>query len=200
MKDKILFSEQQKYNQVWHYVLFSALFITPGIILYGVIQQVVYGIQWGDDPMSNTDLIILFVFVFGIMCGVSVLLLMTRLETMITHEKISVKMFPFHSSFRHYRWEDISEATVRRNVSVRELGGHGLRKGGGLGFKFGVTGIHLARKFNKGTSYTISGRQVLQLILKDGKKILIGTQKVNELEAAIFKMERIDKKNQFNLM
>ena len=200
MKGKILFSEQQKYRQVWHWLLFSALFITPGIILYGVIQQIVFDKPWGDEPISNTGLLILFLVTFVLMTGVFVLLLMTRLEMMITYEKINVKMFPFHRSFRHYRWEDISEATVRRNVPVREFGGYGIRTGGGFGFKFDFTGIHLARKFNKATAYTISGRDILQLLLKDGKKIMIGTQKANELEAAILKMERMDKKNQFNLM
>ena len=41
--------------------------------------------------------------------------------------------------------------------------------------------------------YTISGKYVLQLELTNGKKVMIGTRKEKELEAAIYKIERKNK-------
>jgi hypothetical protein len=103
------------------------------------------------------------------------LLLIMRLDTVVTKEGISVKFFPFHCSFRHYRWERISKAVVLK-YSVFESGGWGIKS---------------SRVYNK--VYSVWGNKGLKLELTNGHKLLIGTQKANELEAILYKIKRLDK-------
>lgn len=53
---------------------------------------------------------------------------------------------------------------VRKYLPLREYGGWGLR--------WGI--------FGSGTAYNISGNMGIQLVLQNGKKILVGTQKAEE--------------------
>jgi len=87
-----------------------------------------------------------------------------NLKTNISNEGITYRYIPFHFSNHLIKWADIKEAYVREYKPMSEYGGWGLRYG------------------RKGTAYNVKGNMGLQLILKDGKKILIGTQKAEELE------------------
>jgi hypothetical protein len=116
-----------------------------------------------------------------------------RVETFITTEGINVKFFPFHRSFRNYNREQISGATVNKNVILRFRWGWGF---GGYGFRLGIR----IKLFGDNIEYCLAGKHCLQLLLKNGKKILIGTEKQYEMEQALKKFERINNENQFNTM
>jgi hypothetical protein len=51
---------------------------------------------------------------------------------------------------------------------------------GGWGIKYGLVGA--------GKAYSVSGMQGLQLYLKDGSRLLIGTQKSQEIQEIINKL------------
>jgi hypothetical protein len=59
----------------------------------------------------------------------------------------------------------VASIEVRKYSPIKEYGGWGFRYG-----------------FKNGKAYNISGNMGLQLILKNGDRILIGTQKPEELE------------------
>jgi len=176
MRGKILFSEQQKFRQIWLWaIVLIAVGASAGTSLWGLIQQVVRGIPFGNNPMSNTGLIIFFVFSLGLAVGLIMLFVKMRLETIITSEGVKIKFFPIHRSYCNFKWEDISSAVVKKYSPM---------KYGGWGIRFGA--------FNGVTVYNVSGNQALFLHFKNGKKILIGTQKPYELEAAIRKIEQFN--------
>ena len=83
-----------------------------------------------------------------------------------------MKLFPFHLAFKHYPWEMISKAEVRKYNPITEFGGWGYRWGFG------------------GTAVNISGNMGLQLDLSNGKKLLIGTQGPDELRSVLQRMGR----------
>jgi hypothetical protein len=93
----------------------------------------------------------------------SALFFVFRLETNITEVAISVRFFPLHLKFRKYLWLDIEAAEVRKYKPLLEYGGYGIRG------------------FGKNRALNISGNTGLQLVLKDGRKLLIGTQKGHEM-------------------
>jgi hypothetical protein len=95
-----------------------------------------------------------------------------RLDVDIDEVKITYRYKPFHVKPRIIYWDDVSDFYVRNYKPMREYGGHGLQ-----------------RKMKYGRAFTVSGKNGLQLILKDGKKILFGTQKPQELERIIGKMK-----------
>ena len=68
-----------------------------------------------------------------------------------------MRFFPFHFREKHFAWEDISKAYVRRYSPLWEYGGWGIK----YGFQ--------------GKAYNVSGNEGIQLELKSGKRVLIGT-------------------------
>ena len=92
-----------------------------------------------------------------------------RLITRITAEGIYVRYIPFHFKEQFYSWDSIESAQVRTYNPLLEYGGWGI--------KYGFNG--------QGKVYNVAGNQGLQLVFKSGEKLLIGTQKPAEIQAAI---------------
>ena len=92
-----------------------------------------------------------------------------RLITRITTEGIYVRFIPFHFKEQFYSWDSIESAQVRTYNPLSEYGGWGI--------KYGFNG--------QGKVYNIVGDQGLQLVFKSGEKLLIGTQKPIEIQAAV---------------
>jgi len=130
-----------------------------GLSFFGLIYQVFLGNEFGNNPASDYFLILTCM----ISLTISFLLLQLRLETQINKEGISLRFFWFHFSFRHYKWVEIKKAYVREYSPVVEYGGWGIR------------GFYKNRAFN------VSGNKGLQLEFLNGRKLLIGTQKPDEI-------------------
>lgn len=168
MNNEVLFKESQKFKQWW---LWLILFGINGLFLFGVFKQVIGGQQFGDKPMSNTGLIIVTALSFLL----TLFFLNLRLDTKIKEDGIYVRFFPFHLSFKQYGWEELTKSYVRQYAPVSEYGGWGL--------KYGM--------FGKGTAYNVSGNKGLQLEFTNKKKLLIGTNKPEELTALLKKMGKL---------
>ncbi|TEW77202.1 hypothetical protein E2488_04665 [Gramella jeungdoensis] len=67
-------------------------------------------------------------------------------------------------------WSNISECYIRNYNPISEFGGWGIKS---------------SFRRDTGKAYTIKGSIGLQLKLKNGKKILIGTQKNEEIKRVI---------------
>jgi hypothetical protein len=92
-------------------------------------------------------------------------LVSTHLSTEITSEAIYVGFAPF--GMKRIAKREIAEAYVRSYSPLGEYGGWGYRIGRG------------------GTAYNVSGNHGLQLVLRNGRRILIGTQQPRELQHTI---------------
>lgn len=163
MKNEIVFSETQKFNQWWLWLVLIGL---NGLFVFGVFKQIIAGGKFGN--LSATDIVLLAVTAF--MFLLNILFFNFRLETRIQTDGIYVRFFPFHKSFKHYSWDAIEQSYVRKYSPVREYGGWGIRTG------------------QKGEAFNISGNQGLQLEFKDHGRLLIGTNKPEELSAALDKI------------
>jgi len=171
MKDDILFFENQPFWRNW--IALIAIISVNLLFIGGFIGQVFFGIPWGNNPMSNSGLIITTGFTLLLAA-----LLFVRQQTVITHEGIYVRYFPLDFKTRFFAWDDIREAYVRKYSPTKEFGGWGFR-------------YHFNTK--KGIAYNVSGSIGLQLVLKKGKKVLIGTNKWIELEEVLLKNGLIGK-------
>ena len=164
MKNEILFSESQPF---WRNKLLLITIIFVNIVfIWGFVQQVLFDITWGNNPMSNLMLSITLGLIILFSC-----LLLIRQQTIITEEGIYVRYFPFDFRTRFFAWDNIQEAYIRKYNPMLEYGGWGKR--------FGI----------KGAVYNISGNMGLQLVLKNRKelsrKVLIGTNNTEELEEVL---------------
>ena len=167
MNTPVIFSEKQRFNQGWLWLILMA---TVGITIFTFIQKLpqktIVGIStnalW-DLFWSLLPLILIVVFIFSI-----------RLTTQIKEEGIYVKLFPIQFKFLFFPWEQLEKVYVRKYAPIREYGGWGLRLG----------------IFGSGKAYNIKGNKGLQLVLKDGEKLLIGTQMPEALEHTLISMDR----------
>ena len=134
------------------------------LILLGSWGSMIYGL-FTDKPESPLAYIVPVL----IMVGLPIFFLQMRLITRITDEGIYVRFIPFHFKEQFYTWDSLESAQVRTYSPLREYGGWGI--------KYGFNG--------QGKVYNVSGNQGLQLVFKSGDKLLIGTQRPDEIQAAI---------------
>lgn len=154
------FEEQQHFRQWW---LWAVLLLTTGVIWFGFIYQVVLGNAWGSRPPPDWVLWMCLAL-FGI--GLPWFFIALRLDTVVDEEAIRVRLRPF-------RWRTITHANVlecaaRTYRPIREYGGWGIR---------------YAPK--RGWAYNVHGNRGVHLTLMEGKPVLIGSQREEDLAAAI---------------
>ena len=179
--ERTLFSEEQKFTQWWLKVilLFTLLSVFVPFV-YGIYSQEVLGEPLGSKtPMTASGLIVTGItslFIVGLMV---MFFVYVKLKTKITNEGLFVTFPPFINKWKKFTPEEIEKYEVRRYNAFREYGGYGFK-----------------RRFRHGQSYTISGRVGLQLYLKNGKKLLIGTQRKQAIEYAMEKLMRNENSGQ----
>lgn len=166
MSDLALFTERQSFRQWWLWVILAGV---NGLFLYALVVQVGLGRPVGDRPASDTGLLAMF----GLMALLTWFLASLRLETRITDEAVMFRFHPLQRQWRVHAWKDIRSASIRTYSPLREYGGWGIRLGLG----------------GRGTAYNVSGDQGMQLVLNNGKKILLGTARPNELQAVLQKLQ-----------
>ncbi|WP_116127478.1 hypothetical protein [Lewinella sp. IMCC34183] len=105
------------------------------------------------------------VLILGIYLAILIGFATVSLRTTIHPDRLSVGFPPFGAKV--IRKEDISRAYVRTYSPLGEYGGWGYRMG------------------RKGKAYNVSGDQGLQLELRNGERILIGTREPERLRMTI---------------
>lgn len=107
-----------------------------------------------------------------IIAAIILLFLSVRLNISISDAGIRYRFFPFHLHERSIPWTDIDRAYIRKYEPITEYGGWGIRVLFGSG------------------AYNIKGNMGLQLELTNGKKILLGTQRSEEIESVLRGIEK----------
>ncbi|MNJ86041.1 hypothetical protein D3C87_35240 [compost metagenome] len=158
MKNYSRFSETQKFRQWWLWFSLAGIKCLMGFF---IVTQVLFGKPFGSSVVDNAALLIGFLF----MLILSLLFFIMKLETRITDTGIAVRFFPLQLKFKNYNWEEIDQIYLRQYSPLMEYGGWGIR--------YSFTG--------KGRALNVSGRTGLQLVFKDGRKLLIGTSKPEDL-------------------
>jgi len=125
-----------------------------------------------ESTNENDDALMTLVVVTGSMLLVYGLIFSLKLKTRIDETGVHFKFVPFHFKSRVIHWSDIEKGYVRNYDAISEFGGWGMKGG------------QLWRKSN-GVAYNVKGDIGLQLELKNGKKILIGTQKQDEMKRVL---------------
>lgn len=168
MTSEKLFIERQYFRQIWLWLLLLGL---NGFFMYGLVSQVIFGQTFGDKPMGNTGLIITAISFLL----VTLLFLLLRLDTEIKSNGIYYRFYPFQLSYKQISWDRISKSFVRQYSPLTEYGGWGIR-------------ISI---FGSGRAFNVSGNKGLQLIYDNNKKLLIGTQRPEEIEKVLKELRRL---------
>lgn len=149
-----VFKEEQRFTQLWLVVLMAISLLVPIVL---IIQE--YSKE--NTNMTTNQ----FVLTLLAILASALLIFIFKLTTRIDEKGIHYQFFPFHWELKLISWNEISKAYVRTYNPIGDYGGWGLK-----GKWFGT----------KGKAINISGDIGIQLELKSGKKLLIGTQKLNE--------------------
>ncbi len=156
-----VFKEEQRFSQLWLIILIIFSSLVPIGVVINEYQK--------DEKPFSLEMVLLIIFVILLPLAI---VFVFKLSTRIDEQGIHYRFFPFHFSDKKISWNEISKAYVRTYDPLGEYGGWGL-KGGNFFNK------------SKGTAINVAGDIGIQLELKNGKKLLIGTQKENEAKSVI---------------
>lgn len=151
-----LFRERQQFRQRWLWLLFALVSVPILALLgYAVYQQIVLDQPFGIHPASDTELVLVSSTVFVLHTTVIALFWFARLDVEVTKSELSIRFRPFHLRPRRIALQTIVDARARHGDANGEA------------------------------AYRVSGDEAVQLTLADGKRMLIGSRRSAELEAAI---------------
>jgi len=159
--NNMLYREVQHFRQVWLWLLVLGI---AGVTLYAMVQQLFLGTPFGNNPASDSVLIVI-VIIFGFIFPIFFYLV--NLTTELRGDGLYYRFFPIHLSFQRISLEDLKSWEARTYSPLREYGGWGIRWGA------------------KGKAYNVGGNRGVQLELTNGSRILIGSQRPEELAQAI---------------
>lgn len=156
------FEEKQRFTQWWLWLILLAACTIPYI-------PIMMGLDSKTDQwLGLLAMSILLFIIVG-------MLILIQLKTKLDEVGVHYQFIPFHFKQKTILWQDIKSAEVRKYEPLKEYGGWGIK-----GYS------------NKNKAYNVKGNLGLQVVLKNGNKILFGTQKADEL-SAILKSNRKQK-------
>ena len=159
---KTEFEEVQKFSQRWLWILLIVMtVVSVATFGYGMVEQLVFKRPWGDRPMSDMALLLtgtgVIVFVIAMLYLFYTLRLMTRVDA----SGIFIRFYPLRGKLIHFM--EVASCEARTYRPLYEYGGWGIKYG------------------RSGKAYNMSGDRGAQLVLKNDKRILIGSQRADEL-------------------
>ncbi|WP_299363110.1 hypothetical protein [Winogradskyella sp.] len=156
-----IFKEEQRFTQSWRIIIIILSMMVPLGIIVGI---------YTTEPQRLSSLE--FVLIAGLIILASGIIFLFKLSSRIDELGIHYRFFPFHQNFKLIRWNEINSVYVRTYNAISEYGGWGLKG-------------KIPWKKSKGAAINVSGNVGIQLELKNGKKILIGTKKQKEAKATL---------------
>ena len=149
---KILFKENQKFNQKWLWIILSLATITPISML----------ILYEGFKLDTINFVLISIMLLPLF-----LIYFIELRVEISRESLRYQFYPFHLRVYQIKHDEIDTYDQIIYSPLKDYGGWGIN--------------HTAN----GSVYNISGNKGVKMILKNGKKILFGSQKTKEFYQAL---------------
>jgi hypothetical protein len=165
--NQLIYREQQKFTLLLRWLVYISMCLAVFLSILSLRQM-----SFGQTSPGVKEILSVVLVGFGVPIAILVLFHLLKLETQVRPDGLYVRYYPFHIRFRKFSAGDLSECHARQYKPIREFGGWGIRYG----------------LFGKGKAYNVSGNKGVQLVFKDGKRLLIGSQKAEELEEALRKI------------
>lgn len=160
-----LFREEQRFRDIWWVMLL--VFGIAAIQWYSFFQQIIFNQPFGNNPASDSLLIVIWLL-FGI--GLPVFFLVLRLVVEVHPEAVVIKFRPILT--RAITLAEIDGVEVIDYRPMGEFGGWGIRGG------------------RRRIAYNVRGDHGVELTLLDGRKVLIGSQRAEEMGGIIQALRR----------
>lgn len=143
------------------------------LILFPLILTIVITIAMQGNDAKKTEIISSIGVLIAAEAFIVILFAIMRLYCRIDDKGVRFGYSPFIKK-RIHLWRDIENVWVRKYSPLGEYGGWGIKT--------------ISPK-KHGMAYNVWGNKGLQIHLKNGKKILIGTQKPEEMAAFLKRLK-----------
>lgn len=163
---KIYFQEEQRFSRVWVWIFLIITFFLASEV---IVVSILVGESVDNSSFSNETIVLIFTTVFFAFFW---LFLKMKLIVKVTDEGIVYRFFPIILKEKMVKRNIIESYEIRKYRPILDYGGYGVKVG-----------------LNKwGKAFNMKGNIGIQLYLKDGKKILFGTQRSEAFKYAMDKM------------
>lgn len=159
-----VFVEVQRFDQWWFrgLMLFVLLVsLLPLVLFFDEIKQDDTALIVVSIALGFTSLILIWILFF------------LKLNTKIDEQGIHYSFWPFIARSKVIDWSEIKECYVRKYSPLGEYGGWGYR-------------IRLGKG---GKALNVKGNMGIQIVFRNDKKLLIGTQKEEQARSVISNYE-----------
>jgi hypothetical protein len=164
----VLFEERQRFRQPWVWLILGLVnVVVVAIFAQGLYQQLYQGRPWGNNPTSDAALMAIAAIVISLTLGATLFLWFIELYVGVDREFLVIRFRPLLHKRIHIR--DIIEWEACKYHPLWEYGGWGIR-------------YSLSRR---GWAYSVSGREGVRVRRTDGKEMLIGSYRAEELANAL---------------
>ncbi len=174
---KSYYKEEQYFSNPWFWMFLIVVFtisLAPTVV--ALYSEIVLDKPYGENPDSVETLLIIMGIMIIVYVAVILLFRKMRLIVEIRNDGLFYRYPPFINKERQFSKGEISNYEIRKYKPIREYSGWGIQ------YSWGKSG----RVFN------VKGNIGLQLYLKNGKKVLFGTQRGDALLRAMNKMMKGD--------
>lgn len=167
------FSEEQYFSNFWFWVFLVvvfAIFLIPTVV--PLFSQLVLGTPYGENP-ENTETMLIISGVLIVVYALAIILFRKmKLVVEVKNDGVYYRYLPFIMKFKVIRKEEISRFEIRKYKAIKEYSGWGINTSWA----------------KWGKAFTVKGNTGLQLYLRNGNKILFGTQRPEAIKKAMHKM------------
>lgn len=165
---KELYYEKQQFNQLFLWILIGVGIIPMmSFLSWGMYQQLVLGQPWGDEPMSDLGIVLVWLLSFLLMIGITLLFRFLTLETQIDRYGVRYRFRPLINQWKEIAKIEILDYKIKK-YSFR-----------GYGIRWGLDGIK---------TLNVKGNKGIEFQYAQTKKIILGTQQPELFLAALNKM------------
>jgi len=156
----VIFYEVQYMRRVW-WVMFLVVGIAA-MMWWGFIQQIIFGEPWGTNPAPDW-MMWLLLLIFGLVFPLAFYWM--RLIVEVLDDSVSIRYIPLTRI--NILLSDIQDVEAIIYKPLQDYGGWGIR-----------------RRSNR-KAYNVSGNRGVEITLHDGRIVMIGSQKAEEMALAI---------------
>jgi hypothetical protein len=164
LDSKVMYREIQRFSES------KITYIVIPIVIIPVIASILPLFNLEND---SVDLMTHLVKIISLVVLIFVVALfwVLKLELYLTKDSINFRFFPMQIKMKQIKYEEIESYEVRQYSPIFEYGGWGIRYA-----------------FSKGWAYNVRGNMGMQIVLKNKKQILFGTQKSDEFYSVLNKL------------
>jgi len=158
---KVYFTESQRIDQLWLKLLMATV---------AIISFVPFLLMPNQDLWKIETMMIIMGLLFALTFA-CIITFVVKFETRITSDGVYYKYPPMVWKWKKVAYEELEDYRFRRYNAFTEFGGLGYKK----------------KLFKKYHAIILKGDKGLELIFKNGKKLLLGTQKPDAMRLALKK-------------